>query len=336
MPEITIGKLRGGLCAIWYDADGTRRRYQLAARDRKAAEAEALELYRLLSPRKSALTVADLWAAYRVDTDGRRIAENMAWSGKRILAAFGTFRPDQITTQHCRDFVAKGGQEGRQMGTTWTELSHLRICLRWAEKQGLIPKAPHIEKPPAPAPKDRHLSLQEIDRLLEASATAAPHIHLAILLMLTTAGRVGAILDLTWDRVDLERGKINLRISDTGARKGRAVVPINETLRVALVQAQAAALSDYVVEWAGRQVASIKTGFNAVVARAGPDDVSPHVLRHTAAVHMAEAGVPMEEIAQYLGHSSTHTTRAVYARYSPDHLRLAADALDFGRLRKVQ
>jgi len=151
-----------------------------------------------------------------------------------------------------------------------------------------------------------------------------------------TAGRVGAILDLTWDRVDLERGKINLRTSDIGPRKGRAVVPINETLRVALVEAKDAALSDHVVEWGGRKVASIKTGFNATVARAGLEDVSPHVLRHTAAVHMAEGGVPMEEIAQYLGHSNTHTTRAVHARFSPDHLRRAADVLDFGRLRKVQ
>ncbi len=33
----------------------------------------------------------------------------------------------------------------------------------------------------------------------------------AILLMLTTAGRVGAILDLTWDRVDFDRAQIDLR-----------------------------------------------------------------------------------------------------------------------------
>ena len=30
--------------------------------------------------------------------------------------------------------------------------------------------------------------------------------------------------------------------------------------------------------------------------------VSPHLFRHSAAVHMAEAGIDMDTIAQYLGH----------------------------------
>lgn len=43
---------------------------------------------------------------------------------------------------------------------------------------------------------------------------------------------------------------------------------------------------------------------------------------------MAEAGIPMEEIAQYLGHANVEVTRKVYARYSPDYLRKAASALE--------
>lgn len=69
------------------------------------------------------------------------------------------------------------------------------------------------------------------------AADCEPHIRLAILLMLTTAARVGAVLDLTWDRVDMERGQINLRVDQEGPRKGRAVVPINGTLRAALTAA---------------------------------------------------------------------------------------------------
>jgi integrase len=48
---------------------------------------------------------------------------------------------------------------------------------------------------------------------------------------------------------------------------------------------------------------------------------------HTAAVWMAEAGVPIPEIAQYLGHSNSRTTERVYARYSPGYLQGAARAL---------
>ncbi|WP_254701745.1 site-specific integrase [Roseovarius sp. THAF27] len=138
-----------------------------------------------------------------------------------------------------------------------------------------------------------------------------------------------AVLELTWDRVDFERGQINLRTGE-GQRKGRAIVPMTESLRVALLEARNAALSDYVVEWAGGPVKSIKKSFKVAAGDAGLSEVSPHVLRHTAAVHMAEAGIPMDEIAQYLGHSDSRITASTYARYSPEHLRKAASALEFG------
>jgi hypothetical protein len=37
----------------------------------------------------------------------------------------------------------------------------------------------------------------------------------------------------------------------------------------------------------------------------------------------------MDEIAQYLGHSSSKVTFAVYARFSPTHLRKASKSLEF-------
>lgn len=57
--------------------------------------------------------------------------------------------------------------------------------------------------------------------------------------------------------------------------------------------------------------------------------MSPHVLRHTAAIHMAKVGISMDEIAQYLGHSDSRITASTYARYSPEDLRKAASALEF-------
>ena len=42
-------------------------------------------------------------------------------------------------------------------------------------------------------------------------------------LLFGTAARVRAILDLTWDRVDLERWSINLRLPNSVTRKGRAM-----------------------------------------------------------------------------------------------------------------
>jgi integrase len=135
------------------------------------------------------------------------------------------------------------------------------------------------------------------------------------------------VLELTWDRVDLEAGMIRLGLGDTRA-KGRATVPMTDSAREALLEAREAALSDYVVEYACRRVLSVKRAFAAAAERAGVPWCTPHVLRHSAAVHMAESGIPMAEIGQYLGHSSESVTYRVYARFSPTYLRRAASALE--------
>ncbi|BAQ67578.1 phage integrase family protein [Rhodovulum sulfidophilum] len=67
----------------------------------------------------------------------------------------------------------------------------------------------------------------------------------------STAARVTASLELTWDRADMARGQTDLRREATGPRKGRAVVPMNSRARAAPMAAKEAALSDRVIEWAG-------------------------------------------------------------------------------------
>jgi len=43
---------------------------------------------------------------------------------------------------------------------------------------------------------------------------------------------------------------------------------------------------------------------------------------------MAEEGVSMAAIAQYLGHDDDRITQRVYARFSPDYLRQTNRALE--------
>lgn len=262
------------------------------------------------------------------------MANAMLHQGKSILPHFGHLRPDQVTVALCRSYTAKRRKQGKSDGTTWTELGHIRTVFRWAHDARMIDHAPRVERPSKPAPKERWLTKEEINRLYEAPA--AHHINLAIRLMLSTAARVGAVLELTWDKVDFERGQIDLRADSTGPRKGRAVVPMNAGLREALLEAKEGAQTDFVIEWALGPVASIKTGFNAAVKAAGLTGVSPHVLRHTAAVHLVAAGTPMSKVAQYLGHTNTSVTERVYGRYAPDHLRDEAEILDFSSVNKVQ
>ncbi|MEJ0012429.1 MAG: site-specific integrase [Bauldia sp.] len=144
------------------------------------------------------------------------------------------------------------------------------------------------------------------------------------------------MLELTWARCDLERGLIDLSADEvTARRKGRAVVPMNDLARAVLSEAKTGARTPYVIEWAGQRVQKVRKGIATAATRANLADVTPHVFRHTAAVWMAENGVPMAEIAQYLGHSDSRVTERVYARFSPDYLRKAAGALEFGKVRAV-
>jgi integrase len=91
-----------------------------------------------------------------------------------------------------------------------------------------------------------------------------------------------------------------------------------------------------VIEWAGQRVRTVKRAFGRAAARAGLSDVTPHTLRHTAAVWMAEAGVPMSVIAQYLGHADSRITERIYARYSPEFLKTASEALEMPAVRRVK
>lgn len=245
----------------------------------------------------------------------------MRHAAAALLPHFGALRPDQITRQTCRAYAARRHDDGVSDGTVIKELGTLRAALRWHS-----PATPAvIEMPRHPPPRDRHLTREEYARL--KTAAKARHIRLFIVLALTTAGRASAILDLTWDRVDFERGLIAL--GDGRRReKGRATVPMTGSARAALLEAQQAAVTDHVVEYGGKRVHSIKKSFARTVEAAGLVDVSPHVLRHTAAVWMAEAGVSMPEIASYLGHTNPAITARVYARFSPDYLRRAAQALE--------
>lgn len=326
MRDYRIGRLKGRFVVMWNEPDGSRRRYRLAADTAKEAEREARDLILQTSAPTSGLTVAQIWEAYQVEMGERRQAAKLAQTGRNVLPEMGHMTAEHICDDDCRAYIAKRRKAGRMDGTIRTELGCLRSALIWAQRQQLINRAPRIEMPQTPPPRERYLSRQEVSALIDAAIE--PHIRLAILLMLTTAGRSGALFELTWNRVDLERRVIKLSSNDIGPRKGRATVPINDTLAAALQTARQAALSDYVIEWGGRRVRSIKTGFNAAVLRAGIAHCTPHDLRRTAGRFMAEAGVPIEEIAQYLGHTNPNITRSTYSKFSPEYLRKAANALE--------
>jgi integrase len=329
--DYRLGWLRGGFCATWYD-DGKRRRYQLGVTGETEARTElhAFARAHLKAVDEPGDITAGLFEQYLADREAEGVqVQKLRWKWVILAPTFGHLRPQDITKTTCRDFAARRAELGKKPNTIESELRQLRTLLRWAYTAKLIKDLPIIWVPPRPEPRDRHLTRAEVTQLLHAAEL--PHIRLFIVLAIATAARMNALLDLTWDRVDFNRGLIYLHDpAKLRTSKGRAIVPMNDTARAALQEAKEGAHSDYVIEWAGGRIKNIRRAISTALVKAGlkaPQD-GAHLLRHTAAVLMAENGVPMSEISQYLGHNSTETTERVYARYSPDYLRRAAGVLN--------
>lgn len=237
---------------------------------------------------------------------------------KALQSFWQGYRPHEITKQACREYAST-----RQVknGTIHRELTILRAAIN-----SVMPNnQAEFAFPKKPPPKEHYLTKDEFKAIYEAAK--AHHVKVYLMLAISTAGRNSALLELTWDRVDFNRGTIRLSTGNEGQTKGRATVPMTDSLRTLLEEAYNGRLTDYVVEYAGSNVKSVKRAIENIRERTGIK-FTPHVLRHSAAVWMAESGVSMSEIAQYLGHTNTNITYRVYARYSPEHLKDAAKALD--------
>lgn len=271
-------------------------------------------------------TVGEIVEAYLADKDKTAIrACDLRGSWKQAKATFAHLRPDQVTRELCRAYRDQRYALGRKPNTVRKELECVRAALNFMKKGGDAV----FELPPAPPAKGRFLTREEVRRLLKGARKFA-HVRAFIALSVATAARQSALLELTWDRVDFERGVIVLARGTAldAQMKSRGLVPMNKRARRYLRVLKAAATTDYVIEWGGDRVRSIKKGFGAACRRAGIE-ATPHLLRHTAISWLAQGGVPMFEISKYAGHSDTRVTERRYAHLSPDHLRKAAKVLDW-------
>lgn len=311
-------KLYRGLWAVIGRDNGKTWRRSLGTADRALAERKFRDI-RVETPGE---LIEDAVRQYLGDKAGRRSYGSMLTAWRALKPTFGHLRPDQIDRNLCRSYAAMRRKAGISDGTVIKDLAVLRAALKFTGKAA----DSTFELPSAPAPSDRFITRQELQRLMDACTLE--HIRLFIALAWSTAGRHGAILELTWDRVNLETGIIQLAERGQERRKGRATVKVKGLALDMLRAAHGARTSDYVIEWGGRPLKSIKRSFAEAARAAKLVDITPHVLRHSAAVAMIQAGVPLQQISQFLGHTTIKVTERVYARFSPDRFDEAADALE--------
>tara|TARA_B100000378_G_scaffold123871_1_gene99966 strand:- start:1152 stop:2135 length:984 start_codon:yes stop_codon:yes gene_type:complete len=322
MPEpYTVQRFRGGFALVWYE-QGKRRRRTLDAHDRPGAEAEARTIWRTSSDEPWTVGrimegyIASLAADDKPSTPRRRDA----W--KAMKPFWERTDPTLVDEQMCRDYAA---QRKAGPATIRYELLQVSTALGWARKAKAIEAKPDMWLPAVSERKARHLTHAQFEKFF--AAVRAPHARLYVLLGLYTMARPTAILELTWDRIDFDRGLIDL--NPAGRRqtaKRRPVVTMNDELRAELVAAYEARQIAYVIERGGKPVKSIKKAFQAASERCG-FVVTPYMLRHTGAVWAAEGGISMAALAQFMGHDDDSTTQRHYARFSPGYLKSVANAV---------
>lgn len=279
-------------------------------------------------PKPHEQTIDILSDAYLDDRKGNVNAyDTLVHSLKPIREHFGFTQPQHITPLQNKSYIKKRQKLGRSNGTIIKELVTLRSALSFGERKKWIVKAPYIEMPPRPAPKDRWLTQDELNKLIDACKV--PHIKTFILMAIKTGARKSAILQLTWDRVSFERGIIVYALPGKNhGNKRRAIVPMSESLKKELQTVREFAQTDWVIEHRGKPIKSIQESFKSALIGSGIDHCTIHDLRRTCATWLVQKGIPTREIARMLG-DTEEMIEKVYGHHSPEYLQNAANALDW-------
>lgn len=277
-----------------------------------------------------------------------------------------------INSELVERFHAFRRSQGVGGHTISRDTAALRQPLNWAWKKNMIasaPFVPDVRQFEKAAPRDIVYSVEQIAAMLEA-ARAVPereHIHMFAMLMLSTVGRVEAILEL--DAAQVQDGLLYLNPPGRAqTKKRRSVVPIAPTLAPWLIGIEGrviqwkkrlnwdADLGDYVYE--RRPTASIKKAFEGTLLAAGITEQaldehgepawlpararlgetaprphlvglgSPNTLRHTANTHMHARGVPEAQIETAAGHRGSGTNARHYRHLRPEYLRQFVDGVE--------
>lgn len=334
-----VGRHRGSYCAALYVGGERQSRLKIGTSDKEEATRRVrdLNIKRQRASLTGDLTIDAIFELYIADRKaaGKAAIPRMKECRALLKPRFGALLPHQISKRLVADYTEARRNLHCSNSTIRTELGYLSTVLKFAVESEFIPARPHIERPPQSRPRSHmgnyHKSREEMAILVKA-AEDTPHLKTWLVLALATAGRPLHILQLTWPRVDFQRSQINLDDPERDrTAKGRALVPMNDAARAALLEARKLSSgSPYVIEWNGKPIQSIKKGLAAVAKKTGIK-VSAYVIRHTAGVWMAENGTPMEEIAQIMGHTNIETTRRIYARFSPGFLQKAVSTLQVAR-----
>ena len=259
------------------------------------------------------------------------------WMLKLHLSPFfGSMRLDRIGPAEIETFKAKKLTEGQSKKSINNHLAALRKLLSLAAEWNVIVKAPKVKGFKVKndfITEDQFLSFDEADRVVRA---AAPEWRPFIVTALKTGLRVGELLALKWEDIDLVAGQRVVRRTlwhrQEGPPKGghNRRVPLSDEA-VAVLKAHRHLKGAYVFcEVDGNRLthSRVKDVVPSTCRKAQlAKRLTTHGLRHTFASHLVMRGVSLMAVKELLGHESIEMTLR-YSHLSPDVKRDAVKLLD--------
>jgi integrase len=163
--------------------------------------------------------------------------------------------------------------------------------------------------------RDRIITQDELEKLLEHLPKHGKDI---LKTAYYTGMRKGEIMNLTWDRVDLQSRFINLEAEDTKDKEKRSI-PICDELYSVFHKIPRAIHNDHVFMYRNKPVNDIRNGLRIACGKAGiiygqleKNGLTFHDLRHTFVTNMRKAKISESVIMAITGHS----TREMFDRYN--------------------
>lgn len=180
-----------------------------------------------------------------------------------------------------------------------------------------------VSKPKEAKGRDRFLSYEEKDRLLEACKISDnPFLYPLVGLSIITAMRYSELIKLVWEDVDFRSRSISLRETKNGDKR---VIPLTQEaeLLLRLCPTFSDKPSGFIFKSNRANnksgVLSIRNSFEKTLMECGIKNFRWHDLRHTAASYLAMDGATQGELMAVLGHRSPQMTKR-YAHFSQSHL----------------
>jgi integrase len=169
-----------------------------------------------------------------------------------------------------------------------------------------------VRKPPPVKGRDRRLSEDEINKIIQA--TESQELPVVIRLLTETAMRRGELSKLRWDNIDLKNRVAHLVDTKNGESRH---VPLSSAA-VAALKGLPRRIDGRVISMAGD---SITQAFARACERAGVENARIHDLRHEGVSRLFEKGLGVMEVASVSGHKTlsqlkryTHMSAAELAK----------------------